>query len=742
MKVLITGGYGFIGSHAAEYFKKEGHDVYIIDSLSNGNANKLNIKHKYYQLDVNDDKCEEVFSTNLFDAVVHLATNQGSTGSDDASYGLAQINVLGLVHMLNLSRKYKVRKFIHMSSTAVYGEFNTDEGAESLSELSACSPVTPFGVSKLAAEAYCRLFRDKYGMDVVSLRIANAFGPRQFNETSPICRFSRQILTRGQVNLEGNGEQTSDFVYVGDVVDAIYKAASYSTSPVINISSNKEYTFNEVLDVLRSCGGDFKTVYDADADCDYERHRVSNALAVSELNWVPIHSLESGIQRTFSWYEKHYDAQLQAAVKEDKKENLRSGLSILKPLFPYVENLLVFMIVVLATGLIKSSSLSVMVDLRLLYIIVIGIHYGLKQSTIAVFLACGHFLYELMQSGQDILTLVYNVDTLIYFSMYIFIGSLLGYTVESRTNAVKEKEAELREMKDKFSFLYDLYSESKEVRQELHAQIISSEDSFLKIYDATSRLDTLQPGEVFSEAVSVVEKIMKARQVAIYLVSENGFYLRLIASSKGIGPQVQKSVHLESAPAIKAVVESGRIFLNSDLDKDLPMMMAPIYVDGSPVALIQILDVDFKGISLYRKNLLKTLTNLVTSALGKAYKYEAAVRSDKYIDDTVVLRTSYFMEALKSKLHARETNGTEFALLRFEADQWRESEYYMRIEHSAREYDVFGVDESHRLHLILSNTSPQEAEAVLSRFGKKGVDAVLISGEELSDVVTYHSRVS
>ncbi|MDX1701172.1 MAG: NAD-dependent epimerase/dehydratase family protein, partial [Melioribacteraceae bacterium] len=209
MKVLITGGYGFIGSHVAERFYKEGYDVFILDNLITGNKNNVLFKHKGYQLSLGDVKCEEVFKANLFDVVVHLAAQVSVSESIINPKIDLESNVLGLVNLLTLAQKYKVQKFIFASSAAVYGS----NVHIPLTEDDFCNPISPYGISKWVGESYCQKWNELYDLDTICFRFANVYGPRQSirGEGGVVSIFMSRILKKEPLIIHGNGEQTRDF---------------------------------------------------------------------------------------------------------------------------------------------------------------------------------------------------------------------------------------------------------------------------------------------------------------------------------------------------------------------------------------------------------------------------------------------------------------------------------------------------------------------------------------------------
>ncbi len=219
MKVLVTGGAGFIGSHIVDKLIEEGYEVIVVDDLSSGKEKNINKKAKFYRLNIQDSGLESVFQKEEPDYVNHHAAQIDVRRS--VSYPIldAKINVLGTINLLQNCLKYKTRKVIFASSGgAIYGEQQVFPAPEN----HPLRPISPYGITKLVAEHYLYYYKTIYELDYMSLRYANVYGPRQdpFGEAGVIAIFIKKMLNEEQAIINGDGEQTRDFVYVEDVARA------------------------------------------------------------------------------------------------------------------------------------------------------------------------------------------------------------------------------------------------------------------------------------------------------------------------------------------------------------------------------------------------------------------------------------------------------------------------------------------------------------------------------------------
>ena len=249
MKILVTGCAGFIGSHLVDKLIESGHDVVIIDNLSSGILSNVNTKAKFFNMNIADDNIKELFSEFNFEIIYHLASQIDLNLSVKDPVSDAETNIIGTLNLLQNSVKSGVRKFIFSSSGgAIYGEQTSFPANES----HPAKPQSPYGISKLTVEKYLDFYNNIYGLKYFILRYSNVYGPRQNlnGECGVVSIFCRKILSGKQPLINGDGLQTRDFVYVDDVVKANIMVLDYNESKILNISSGKETTINELYQII------------------------------------------------------------------------------------------------------------------------------------------------------------------------------------------------------------------------------------------------------------------------------------------------------------------------------------------------------------------------------------------------------------------------------------------------------------------------------------------------------------
>ncbi len=308
MKILITGGAGFIGSHIQDRLIKLKHQVGIVDSLRSGKKEHLSPKSEFFKVDVRDKvKLEKVFKTFKPEVIFHLAAQNEVPYSMDHPEEDADMNILGMINLLELSKKYSIKKIIYSNTGgAYYGEVPEKNMPIKETEL-VLKPTSFYGVSKAAAESYLKLYGNLYGINWVSLRYSNVYGPRQDGnrEAGVVAIFTHKLLNKEQPIMNGNGKHTRDYVFVMDVVEANIKALNYKKSDFFNISTSKHVSNNEVFAAIsKSLKSKMKPIKGPNRPGDPLHNTLSNKKAAKLLGWKPKVNFKQGVKLTIEYYNR------------------------------------------------------------------------------------------------------------------------------------------------------------------------------------------------------------------------------------------------------------------------------------------------------------------------------------------------------------------------------------------------------------------------------------------------------
>src|SRR3972149_3209990 len=303
MKMLVTGGAGFIGSHVVDRLVLEGHSVSVIDNLSTGKIENVNREAKFHKIDIISPRIERVFKKERPELICHFAAQMDVRRSVADPIYDAQSNIIGMLNLMENGLRYGVRKVIFASTGgAVYGEgvpYPTSE--ECIPR-----PISPYGISKLTGEHYLIYYNVSYGLNYVVLRYANVYGPRQdpFGEAGVVAIFNQKILRDEQPVINGNGMQTRDYVYVDDVVDAVIASTYNDINDVFNVGTGVETSVNELFRHLIEITGKshIKEVYGQAKKGEQLRSCLSYDKIRKALDWEPRVPLREGLTRTIEFF--------------------------------------------------------------------------------------------------------------------------------------------------------------------------------------------------------------------------------------------------------------------------------------------------------------------------------------------------------------------------------------------------------------------------------------------------------
>ena len=303
MKILVTGGAGFIGSQVADAFIADGHDVYIIDNLSTGNEKNINHKAHFLKYDINSLDILKIFEKEKFDAVNHHAAQIDVRKSVNDPIFDASINILGTINLLQNCIKTGVKKFMFASTGgAIYGEqeyFPADENHPT-------KPVSPYGITKLTIEKYLFFYKNEYGLNYTILRYANVYGPRQnpLGEAGVVAIFTNKLIKNENPIINGNGNQTRDYVFVEDVVKANIINLNNNSSDIYNVGTGIETSVNEIFSKLNKIsGGIAEEKHGPAAKGEQLRSVITSDKLYKKFDWKPSVKIDDGLKKTFNYFE-------------------------------------------------------------------------------------------------------------------------------------------------------------------------------------------------------------------------------------------------------------------------------------------------------------------------------------------------------------------------------------------------------------------------------------------------------
>ena len=301
MRITVTGGAGFIGSHLVDRLIEDGHTVQVIDNLYTGNKEFVHSKAQFVELDIRDPKLYSVLEEFRPDYIFHeAAQTEVSTSMTDPMLD-CDINLMGLINLLNAAVKLDIKKFLMPSSAAVYGNLDTLP----LNENMIGNPSSFYGLTKLTTEHYLRIYHEAFGLPYICYRYSNVFGPRQGNggEGGVISIFAKAIVQGSPIIIYGDGKQTRDFIYVDDVVEANILGMQHQVTGIYNVSTGISSSVNLLVDEFRNISGkDIEVVYDKPRLGDIRDSVLATDKSEKGLLFTAKYNLHDGLIKTYEYF--------------------------------------------------------------------------------------------------------------------------------------------------------------------------------------------------------------------------------------------------------------------------------------------------------------------------------------------------------------------------------------------------------------------------------------------------------
>jgi len=302
VKILVTGGAGFIGSHITDGFISQGHEVVVIDNLETGNPQNINPSAKFYLIDIRAEEVEKIFDIEKFDVICHHAAQMDVRRSVKDPLFDADVNIKGTLNLLQNAVRFGIKRFMFASTGgAIYG----DQETFPCDETHPTRPVSPYGITKLSAEKYLFFYAKEYDIKYTIFRYANVYGPRQnpHGEAGVVAIFTEKLLKGEKPVINGDGLQTRDYVFVKDVVKANMAGLNIKGNDIFNIGTGIETDVNTLFDMInRTTGANAEEKHGPAKPGEQQRSVISFEKAKRVLGWEPSRTLEQGIEETVEFF--------------------------------------------------------------------------------------------------------------------------------------------------------------------------------------------------------------------------------------------------------------------------------------------------------------------------------------------------------------------------------------------------------------------------------------------------------
>ena len=585
MKILFIGKCDSFSATLIDKHVKEGDTVSIISDRDFGKGNKPKHDYKWYHYQAESLNVERIFSSIRPFQVVFAGS---LFGAQEWNYEADSNRYLSeLLNILNLSAKYRVNKFIYLSTTEVYKHQKTDLVDES----QALGATSYKGLLSVQGEALVKDTGTLLSIKTLVLRFSDLYGYKPEEERNDfINSLAKQLHVLDEIHVDKN--QSYAPLHVNDAVEAVFRCAGNTPSDVYNVTGSTQInamtfamTLKKKLQVSSSLIAEQSGVI---------TNQFDSKLIKTQLEWGELQSLDEYLA-TYQYTAKPLEATKKPIETQEHKDRL--------VLIQIVENVLSFVVMASLSTMFKDHSILKNVDLMTIYIVSIALFFGIRQSILSIILTFAFYLYGLQFDFGNFIHIILNADTFLKLAQYIFMGVVVGYTVDQYKTSQEQKSIEKDFLENEYNELKEINDSNVMIKHQYEKRLISYKTSLPSLYAITNQLDTLDPEVLFSSIIHVLVDVLETETVSVYSYEPKNGYARLISAKNEESIFIGKSFKLSEHKELEQKLLENDIYVGDQWSQDSPAMAGPIFHKGNIIAIIVIKKMAFESLNLYQVNL-------------------------------------------------------------------------------------------------------------------------------------------
>ena len=642
-RVLFVGSYDPAGSGIATRLYREGCRVSWLTAEPERELWGSKVHGKVFRRTVNYQQCSQILKGESVDCIVIL-TGAAREGFGAAS-GLERGQLLLMLSpLLQAAAAEKVQKVCFLSSLSLEDQVLLPPGLEELR----------------AAERVTISFCQEQKISLLTVRLGCVYGEGMMDFDGVMGNLLRAMDRKEDVACPLTAQSQLDLIQVPDAADAVYRLLNMDAAGQVDLFTGRTVTAQQLCETAARAAG-------WQGDLRYGRREQHGPAGSGQdvrrlCGWMPFYPFDShGAEAIARELERVREREARAGQKQRRRERAQTH----SLLYDTAQNLLLFAVAAVVASLTPDWSDLRFVDVRLLYVMIVAITFGMRQGLLATALATVSYLGSQLQAGIDASYVLYNVGSWIPFVIYGVAGAFGGYWSDKKRDTYENLSNEYREQQDRYSLLEDLYRELLDVKNQLQKQIVISRDSFNRLYAVTEDLDDPNPRMVLIRTVRVIEEIMEGGSVAIYLrVRADKRYGRLMACSDQLSRRLQPSLDFEAVPRLQETMQTGAMYVNKELDPQYPAFAMPVSNGSFSIALVELYDLPASQYTIYYRNLFQTLVQMVQHNLVQAYTYQMENREKLFVPGTDILTAEAFARERKTLQMASEEYGYPSSIAR------------------------------------------------------------------------------
>lgn len=714
--ILIVGAMDTIVETICKRLVRENNKVFLLTNKKN-NRRVRGVKVYNYQYD--SDSVYEVFGSCRPDRVLFIgAYDSNFTWNSKTEKQDYKNFTVGLSNVLRVAERFGVKRFIYISN----GEVFEKEYIQAIPESTMPTAETLKATSISIGETLVKHYSSNMSLDTVIARIDNLYYcPKNYEECNNVyLEKCRKAVIDGEFSI--NTKITRSGIWINDAVQAVFTLlfAQKHNQQIYHITSGDDINQGLLANLISdSCT---REVIVKDSSIGTKRViKLRDSYFAEEFDFSARYAIGDCIPEVVQYIQKNADSFKIARNELDDIKDV--GKSLLKKLFPYIEAIVVFALVMLVQLLFGDSNYFEKVDFFLLFITLFALIHGLNQAVFTGVLSMLGYFY-LNVSKVPILELFMDVGTYVWLAQIFVIGMSVGYLKDNMRQMKEDKDEEIDYLKGRISDISEINDSTTEIKNYFENQVIGNKENLSFFYNIMTRLDDADDNGILFEVINVLQTSMATKDVAIYEASNGGYYRLLTSSSTR---NLKKSLRLDDYEVVAKAIEKDMIFVNTTIDPSLPSMASCIKdEDGNVQIILCLWDLPFERMTLHYRNMFRLITLLVRSAVIRASKYLSNVVEKRFYPNTRVLNKDAFEEVKDIYSNAQERKLVQFITIKCHTNEMDEAQSHLLIQKQFRDNDVIGYYGDNDYVVLAVNSSVDDASIILNRLSSNGIDAQCI----------------
>lgn len=580
-----------------------------------------------------------------------------------------------------------------------------------------------------ASEELCLYYARTYRLEAKIIRCPYLYAPERNGATAYFGRLFEQA-SAGSISFCERKQQQTCFLCADDLAELIYRMFDDWTaeSEIFHVPNVFDFTYGDLADAISAAFPGLSVTFGEDRPQHYP---ADDHVLRLRYGWSPRYSLKQDLPPVLQrWKEAR-------AQEQSKKHPVWDFLRNHSKPWIAIEIFITFILEELLRTAVQGNSQLGTVDLRLFFVVIVGTMYGLNAGVFAAALACAGMALSYASKGASFAPLFYDTSNWITFVVYFVAGAVCGYVQMRNRENLRFMRDENSLLRERLAFLRDLYHDVLDDRRMLRGQIIGRRDSFGKMYAMTRELDEVQPQKLYRAAIRIMQDTLGGDSFGIYRIDNGGRFARLMAASPQTESLFSKSALLENYANVVIALDHGGLWVNRNLEQNLPMYAAGVHANGKLAMVIVLAKAHPDQMNLYFQNLFTIMCGLVESAMVRAFDYENVARQAMLVPGTEFLNTQAFLPKVLAANELKHDHMGDHLLLRV-ADAWQDDG--IRLMGAIRQTDEAGVLQDGNVYVLMNQASEHELPIINKRLTRAGLHVTLVSDHEEDSLLAEASE--